>query len=131
MKKDQAKQKVYKLLIAQALLVVVIAVGALVTYGKNSAVSAILGGLVAILPSLLFVRKLFRHSGARAARDIVKGFYVGEAIKIASSIALFAMVFSFYKVEPVVFFVTYIAVVMTHWFSPLIIDNRQNRPESD
>lgn len=131
MKKNQAKQNINKLLIAQSILVILIALTVLLIKGKNDSISALLGGLVAILPSLLFARKLFRHSGARAAREIVKGFYIGEALKIVSSIALFAIVFIFYKVQPVVFFVTYIAVVMTHWFSPLIIDNQQNRPESD
>jgi len=130
-KKNLAKQGIYKLLIAQALLVLIIAGIAIVTLSKSAALSAILGGIVAIVPSLLFALKLFRHSGARAAREIVRGFYIGEALKIASSIALFTIVFIYYKVEPLIFFVTYIAVVMTHWFSPLIIDNQRKRPESD
>lgn len=103
----------------------------LIVFDRHTAVSAFLGSLVAFLPSLLFAEKLFRHQGARAAKQIVKNFYAGEFIKIASTMLLFTLVFLFCEVVPLAFFLTYIAMLMTHWFAPLIIDNKQNGPESD
>lgn len=100
-------------------------------YNLVSAKSAILGGLVYIIPNAYFASKLFKHQGARAARQIVNGFYKGEALKIVLSILLFTMVFALIKVNPIAFFLTYIMVMMTHWLTPWIINNKQNRPESD
>ena len=100
-------------------------------FGKLTAQSVLLGGLVALIPNFLFARKLFQHQGARAARQIVRNFYAGEFIKILSTALLFTVVFLFCEVSPPAFFLTYIVMIMTHWFAPLIIDMKQNGPESD
>ena len=86
--------------------------------GWVSVYSAWLGGAVCILPMLYFSRKLFKHRGARQANKIVKSFYVGEAIKIALSVALFALVFLTVVIDPVAFFTTFIVVQCMHWFAP-------------
>lgn len=93
--------------------------------------SALLGGLVCIIPNAYFASKLFKYQGARAAKQIVNGFYKGEALKIILSVFLFTAVFAFCRITPLAFFSAYIIVLMTHWFAPLIIVNKQNRPESD
>ena len=83
-----------------------------------------LGGIVAIVPSALFAKNMFRYQGARAARQIVKSFYFGEALKILSTAILFALVFIVYKVAPLAFFFTYIMVLMTYWLAPLLFANK-------
>ena len=108
-------------LFAQSLLIVLISMCLLIFFNEHLATSALLGGLVALLPSLFFIKKLFAHQGARAAKKIVNSFYTGEALKLLSSIVLFILVFTCCSVQPVAFFLTYIAVVVSHWFSPLII----------
>lgn len=103
----------------------------LLFYGKDEGISAMLGGLVAIVPTIVFARKMFRFQGARAAKQIVKSFYIGEALKILLTAILFCLVFILYKVAPLAFFLTYIVVLMNYWFAPLIFANKHNRPESD
>ena len=93
--------------------------------------SALLGGLVCIIPNAYFAVKLFKYQGARAAKQIVNSFYKAEALKIILSIVLFTAVFTLCKITPLAFFASYILVLMTHWFAPWIIVNKQNRPESD
>ena len=122
---------VKRLLIIQLLASVLISLALLLIFSEKEAFSALLGGLVALIPSALFARSMFRHQGARAARQIVRGFYIGEALKIFSSIILFTFVFVFFKVSPLAFFFTYIVVLMSYWLAPLIFANKQNRPESD
>lgn len=95
------------------------------TYNANAAISALLGGLVYIIPNAYFALTLFKHQGARAARQIVKGFYKGEALKFILTILLFTAVFLLYRVTPLAFFVSYIAVLMTHWLTPCVIVNKQ------
>lgn len=122
---------VKRLLKTQILTSALIALLFSLLFGKREGISALLGGLVAIIPSILFAKKMFRYQGARAARQIVKSFYIGEALKILSTAILFTLVFVLYKIAPLAFFFTYIVVLMNYWFAPLIFANKQNRPESD
>ncbi len=92
-----------------------------------AAQSALLGGLVSIVPTAYFAAKLFKYNGARAARQIVNGFYKGEALKIAMTAVLFTVVFKFFTIIPLVFLSVYITVQMVFWFAPLIFSNEQNR----
>lgn len=100
-------------------------------YSANAAISAMLGGIVCIVPNAYFAMKLFKYQGARSAKQIVNSFYKGEALKMILSVILFTAVFVLFKVTPPAFFASYIMILMTHWFAPLIIVNKQNRPESD
>ena len=86
--------------------------------------SALLGGLVSIAPNAVFAWKLFQYQGAKSARQIVNGFYKGEAFKISLSAVMFALVFIFFTVKPAVFFAVFIIVQMVFWFAPLIVDNK-------
>ena len=113
-----------RLLKAQIFASLLISLVFFLLMSKKDGISALLGGLVAIVPSALFAKKMFRYQGARAARQIVKNFYFGEALKILSTAILFALVFIVYKVSPLAFFFTYIMVLMTHWFAPLIFANK-------
>ena len=124
-KNQQGMQSARRLLLIQFGVTVFIALVAVLVRNKTAAVSAVTGGLVCVLPNAYFVSKLFRHNGACAARQIVNGFYKGEALKLMLSVALFALVFKFLNVNPLVFFVAYIAAQMVFWFSPLIIVNKK------
>ena len=117
-------QGIKRLLAIQLLLCAVVFL-VLLAVDRQVAISALLGGLTAFVPTALFAKKFFKHQGARAAKQIVRSFYIGEFLKIISSALLFALIFMFYTVIPAAFFLTYIAVVMTYWFAPLIIDNTQ------
>jgi len=120
-----------RLLFVQLSVTMLIAVIALIMSDATAGLSAIVGGLVCVAPNAYFISKLFKHHGARAARRIVNDFYKGEALKLVLSIILFALVFKFLKVNPLVFFVAYIAAQMVFWFAPLIIVNKQNRLKRD
>lgn len=120
----QGMQGARRLLLVQLGVTLLIAVIARLFGDDTAALSAAAGGLVCVVPNAYFVRKLFRHNGARAARQIVNGFYKGEALKLILSVTLFALVFKFLDVNPLVFFVAYIAAQMVFWFAPLIIVNK-------
>ncbi|OGV42155.1 MAG: hypothetical protein A3F46_07045 [Legionellales bacterium RIFCSPHIGHO2_12_FULL_42_9] len=105
----------------------VITVGLYFARSGNEAASAFLGGLVAILSALSFAKVLFRHRGARLAKKIVNDFYRGEAVKIGFASLLFALVFRFYRVSPMVFFITYSAMAMSFGFLLLIFGRGPRR----
>ncbi|MDR3443365.1 MAG: F0F1 ATP synthase subunit I [Legionella sp.] len=131
MNKQLSKRGIVRLWLVQLIVTLVFAVLCAVAYGANAASSALLGGMVCVIPNAYFARKLFKYQGARSAKQIVNSFYKGEAIKILLSVLLFTAVFIWVKITPLAFFAAYIMILMTHWFAPLIIVNKQNRPESD
>lgn len=116
----ETQRDVWYLLLYQLGVSVLIALIALAIKGTTASFSALLGGLVCILPNLYFVRLLFRYKGARAAKQIVNSFYKGEALKLVFTIALFVLVFKWFKISPLMFFAAFIAAQMVFWFIPLI-----------
>lgn len=131
LKNRQGLQGARRLLLCQLGITMLCVIIAVLCAGTKAAMSALLGGMVSIIPSAYFASVLFRHQGAHAAKKIVSSFYKGEALKIMLSVTLFALVFKFFNVIPLVFFAVYIVAQMVFWFAPLIFDNKQNRPESD
>lgn len=131
LKNTRTPEGIKQLIELQAVITVLCSLGYLVFAGKFQALSAITGGVIAIVPNALFARKLFQYRGARAARQIVRGFYLGESIKFLTTLLMFALVFKYFKVYPLALFITYILALMCLWFSPLIVANKLNRPESD
>lgn len=118
------KRSFKQLWLLQFSLTMILAVVCAILYGLNAAFSVLLGGLVCIIPNAIFAVNLFKHAGARSARQIVKGFYQGEALKILVSIVLFTAIFIFCRITPLAFFGAYIVILMMHWFSPLLIKNK-------
>lgn len=125
MNKRLNKHSIIRFWLVQLGLVLLLAVFFAVMFNINSAFSALLGGLVCIIPNALFARKLFKYQGAHAARQIVNNFYKGEALKIVVSIILFTLVFMFCKITPLAFFAAYVLLQMSHWFAPWIIVNKR------
>jgi len=85
----------------------------------NSAASALAGGAVCFVPSGLFALRLAR---AQSRQDgYVFAFFVGEAIKVLLSIALFAGVAVFYKgADWLALIVTFVAVLQVYVFGLLM-----------
>lgn len=129
--KQLNKRGITRLWLVQLGVTLILATLCAILFSANAASSALLGGLVCIIPNAYFAIKLFKHQGARAARQIVNSFYKGEALKIILSMFLFALVFVLCRITPAAFFASYILVLMTHWVAPWIIVNKQNRPKSD
>ena len=73
-----------------------------------AAMSALVGGLISIIPNSVFVLVTHRHGGAQSARKIMSSFYLGEVLKILLTATMFAVAFIFLpiKIEPLL--VTYI-----------------------
>lgn len=131
MNKQLNRRGIKRLLMVQIGSTLIVALLCLLAYGLNAGESALLGGMVCIIPNAYFVSRLFKYQGARAAKQIVNSFYKGEALKIILSMTLFTLVFISCRITPLAFFGAYIAILMTHWFAPWIIVYKQNRPESD
>jgi ATP synthase protein I len=108
---DEIKQ-LFKI---QAYAIIVIVILAMTFGSLLIAESALAGALVFFVPNIIFAKNSFKYQGAQSAKQIVSAFYKSEALKIVISIFLFAMVFSFFIVIPLVFFVVYITMQLVMW----------------
>ncbi len=85
-----------------------------------TAYSALLGGLIAIVPNAYFARWAFRFSGAQVAVEVAQSFYRGEAGKFLLTAVLFASVFALVKpLDAVAVFLTYVFMVALNWILAL------------
>ena len=64
--------------------------------GSTAQLSVFLGGLLAAIPALIFIRHALRFVGAKQAKLVVRSFYLGEALKLLSCAIGFALVFKFF-----------------------------------
>ncbi len=83
--------------------------------------SALLGGLIFLLPHGYFALKAFRYAGARSAKKIMNSFYQGEAGKLILCAILFTMVFKWIQpLDIAALFSTFAIMLVTSWVTPLL-----------
>ena len=110
---------VNKLLILQALVMLVAANGFMLLSSWQEAVSFVLGGLVALIPNIYFAYRLHLVR-EKEAKIIVRSFYASETKKILLTVALFVIVFQMRGVNVLTLLLGYIAVVSVHWFALIL-----------
>ncbi|RRJ82619.1 F0F1 ATP synthase subunit I [Aestuariirhabdus litorea] len=87
----------------------------------EAAYSALLGGMVFMLPNALLIYKTFISVRVGSVRKITNSMYVGEAVKFGLTAILFAAVFAF--ITPLYapsLFITFFVVLMINSLSPLL-----------
>ena len=77
----QGRKVAYRLLAIQTLLAIMGSLAFMVIDFK-SGYSAFIGGMICVMPNLVFAIYAYRFGGARAAKKIASSFYRGEALKI-------------------------------------------------
>lgn len=110
-----AKPPLGKLYALQTAILLALAAG-LLWIDRVTAYSVLLGGLISIAPNSYFARQAFRYRGASAARQVARGFYLGETGKFVLTATAFAVVFAAVKpLDVVALWVAYVAATATHW----------------
>ncbi len=98
-------------------------VSVLVTYfiwELNYAYSALLGGVIVIIPNVIFGRKAFKYAGATKSQQVIDEFYQGEKLKILITVVLFALVFRFLPIVPVPLFSVFCLVMILSLLTPVL-----------
>ncbi|QEQ98240.1 ATP synthase subunit I [Neptunomonas concharum] len=93
-------------------------------YSITAAYSALLGGLLYLLPNIFFAwRVLSRQSNT--PRGVLADMYIGEIWKMAITILLFAVIFILVPtVSPFSLFLTFILLHILNWYLQMKIDYR-------
>ena len=93
--------------------------------GSQQGVSALLGGLVGFLPNTVFALLFGRKEPGKSANQVIRAFYMGEALKLALTALLFVIVFHLPGVSALPVFIAFAGVMAVVWFS-LLLSNYQN-----
>lgn len=126
MKNQQGLQGAKRLFLMQVRIGAVVSLMIWAMFGLGSARSTLLGCLVCLVPQAWFARVLFRDQRARFSQQILKSAYRGEAMKLLLSATLFAVVFRWVDVVPVMFFAGYFLIHVTFWFAPWFFRDNQS-----
>jgi ATP synthase protein I len=88
--------------------------------GKSYGISALTGGIIAILPNVFFAYKAFKYAGARSSKLVMESFFLGEKIKMVLTVILLALAFKFLAIVPVPFFTTFCLVMVMPLLTPFL-----------
>lgn len=110
-----------KLLLIQLLVTLLLALGFEFLW-TGTGFSALLGGLLALLPQALFAFMMFRHRGARRVGQAVQQMLLAEMMKFGLTVVLFALVFiGVQPSNPISLLCAYSVVLMVHWLAPWLM----------
>ena len=105
----------FSVVLGQAAVTLICALASFALADAHAAVSALLGGGISSVASLIMALVAF---GGRAATDpyrALRALFAGEAAKVAIVIVLFAVVLKTMKVVPLAMLGSYIATFFVFW----------------
>jgi len=115
----QAERKAaFRVVLAQGAITLGVAAVAAVGWGAAAGRSALLGGGIGIAAAAFMALVVFRYPEGAGAARIAWGFYFGQFLKVALSIALLVVAFRAQGVVPAALLVAYIATFAGYWAAP-------------
>ncbi|XPF93033.1 ATP synthase subunit I [Colwellia sp. RE-S-Sl-9] len=110
----------FKQILITFIVVISITVSIYIIWDQDSAKSALIGGLIGIIPNIIFALKAFRYAGARSAKKVVESFFSGVKIKMVLTAILFSLAFKFLVIEPLPLFGMFCLVMVMPLLQPII-----------
>ena len=83
--------------------------------GAPAGLAALIGGGIGAAASIVQVAASFRRGAAQDARAIARGFYRGEALKIAVTVLMFIAVLRRRSLPAGPLFAGYVATFVAYW----------------
>ena len=119
MGKIQKFSVINKILVGQALIIMLVITSFFMFGDDSSTKSALFGGLAALIPNWYFARKINKQQG-QEARKIVRSFYTGESGKLILTAILFALILQDPDINFLAVMTAYIAALTVFWFALFI-----------
>lgn len=116
---EASHSTVAKILVLQALTIIIVTSGFFVWKGWETAKSPAYGGLIAFLPNLYFAYRIYA-SRMLDAKSMVRSFYASETKKILLTAALFILVFQIPQVNLMTLLAGYMSVLSVFWLALII-----------
>jgi len=128
------RQPIISILLAQVLASGVLAAGLALGLGRLAGLSALLGGVVAVLPNAFLAARLLTPASAASAGAMLRAAWIGEIGKLLMTAVLFTAVFV--AVRPLsvpAVFGGYIAAQLVVFCAPLMasawLDGKDSKAE--
>ena len=90
-------------------------------WGVTTATSALTGGVIGVVPNIIFAYKAFKYAGAKSSKLVVESFFSGVKIKMIVTALLFAMVFKTLSILPLPFFGMFCLVMAMPLLTPFFV----------
>lgn len=119
------KKELYRIIYWQLFLIIGLALILFLLQGLRSGISVLLGGLAYWLPTLLFVWRVFARAGARAAKQFIALFALGESIKLLLSGVLFVLIVTYLPVSLAAVLLGFVGAVFAFWLVSLLLFARK------
>lgn len=116
---QEGRQLATKVLFYQSIIAILLTFIFALLNGQYSGISALYGGLICLLPGIVFALFAFRYAGASQNRLVVRNFNKGSKLKFIFTIVLFVMVYKWPNLQPIPLIVSYVVTLMVQW--PIII----------
>lgn len=115
----QAERKAaLQVVLAQAAITTLVALLAAGGWGPGAAVSALKGGGIGMAATAFMALAVFRYPEGSSAMRIAWGFYLGQFLKVALTIALLVVAFRSQGVVPLAVLAGYAATFAGYWAAP-------------
>jgi ATP synthase protein I len=111
----RAEVEMAQIVLLQLAATVIVALVAALIGGTQAAISGLLGGLCCAVPNALFAVRLYFSARKPGGADPIS-FFIGEFVKIASTIALIGAVVWLYRDVHWLTFIVSIIVVLKSYF---------------
>jgi ATP synthase protein I len=112
------RAKAYAIAAAQFAAAAVISSGLLAFSGPGTAWSGLVGGLIAAAGSLVFAGWVAR-AAERSPQEFARAFYLGEALKLVLTAALFWVAIALLHAAVVPVLATYAVTLLVYWLALL------------
>lgn len=113
----QARRLAMSVVLGQVAITVVAAVICFAAWGRTPGISALVGGGISVVASAVLAFFGFGSPAGSLPERVARDFYIGEALKLAVTVALFVVVFVTLKVSFAALFGTYIATLFVFWIA--------------
>ena len=118
---DIAKKQAKRVILAQALLALLLALLVWGFISVQAAYSVVLGGLATVIPALVFMYCALAHQGAKQAARILGDFYLGLFLKFLSMGFLFYVFFKFCHPNGLFFMLSFIMTQILALIAPRLL----------
>ena len=119
------KKEAYRIIYWQLILIMGLALILFLLQGMRSGLSALSGGLACWLPTLLFVWRVFSgSSAARAAKQFMLLFVVGETFKLLLCAILFVLIVNYLPVNILSVLIGFVGAVTAFFLAAMLLLTR-------
>ena len=120
---EKGRQLATKVLIFQTLVALFVALIVTFFLGEKAGLSAIYGGVICVVPGLVFARFAFKYTGASQNELVVRSFSQGSKLKLLVTVLLFVGAFRWLEALPMPLFGGFALTMATQWVALFVLRN--------